>query len=495
MQFTDRYSQQLSLSVLHRASRVVAAALACAAVCALSAPAAAATVPQSPMTSGRSLHVADYFTGVGVVVTGGWSTSGAHESVDLFTPDTNTWSSLGPAPVGPWDAGAVVLADGRWLVLDALVGLVYDPATDTWDDAPALAESFRDASTLSLLPDGDVLIAGGWDKPKTSLRYDPTTATIVATANLIKPRGSHTATRLPDGRVLLAGGWTWGYSVEWDTDIQEPLAVTEAYDPLTDTWTALASMATRRERHGAALLPSGKVLVAGGRTMAEGTVFSTTNTAELFDPATNSWSPAAPLNAARLAHTMTALPSGHVIVAGGSGTGGRLASVEVYDPATDTWTLLDPMSQPRWNHTATYIPNHGVLIVGGSTSGTDESTASVDLITFGHATTGTACVLADECASGLCVDGLCAEPSGDDDGEDEGEGEDEGDDDQGEDDGEDDDGEDEGGDDPGEDDGGDDDGPFEGCFVDLRQSPSNGLQGPAMLGLGLFGLRRRRRAK
>lgn len=462
MQFTSDLPRYSSLPVILRGARVVTAALACAVVCGLSAPAAAATLPQSPMSSGRALHVADHFPGVGVVVTGGWSTSGSHQSVDLFTPETNTWSPLQPAPVGPWDAGAVVLADGRWLVLDALVGLIYDPATDTWQDAPALAESFRDASTLSLLPDGDVLIAGGWEKPKTSLRYDPTTDTILTTANLIKGRGSHTATSLPDGRVLLAGGWAWGYSVEWDTEIQEPLALTEAYDPQTDTWSALAPMTTRRERHGAALLPSGKVLVAGGRSMNEGTEFFTTDSAEIFDPATNTWSPAASMHEARLGHTTTALPSGHVLVAGGSGSGGRLASVEVYDPETDTWTTLEPMSEPRWHHTATFIPHQGVLIVGGTPDGTDEATASVDLIPFGHASTGTACVIADECASGLCTDSLCAEMD-DDDGDD-------------------------GGDD-------DDDGPLEGCFVDLRQSPSGGLQGPALLGLGLFGVRRRRRAR
>lgn len=471
MPFTDECPQPSSVPVVNRGPRVVAAALACAVVSGLSAPAAAATLPQSPMPSGRSFHVAEFFKDIGLVVTGGWSTNSSHESVNLFTPATNTWSPLSPAPVGPWDAGAVVLADGRWLVLDALVGLVYDPTTDTWQAAPALAESFRDASTLTLLPDGDVLIAGGWDRPKTSLRYDPTTDTITATSNLIKGRGSHTATALPGGRVLLAGGWAWGYSVEWDTEIQEPLAVTEAYDPLTDTWTALAPMTTRRERHGAALLPSGKVLVMGGRSMNPGTEFVMTASAELYDPATDTWSPAAPMNEVRLNHTTTALPSGHVLVAGGSGDGGRLASVEVYDPATDTWTTLAPLSEPRWQHTATYVPGHGVLLVGGTPDGTDESLASVDLIPFGHATPGTACVLADECASGHCESGVCTESSDDDSGE----GGDE----------------DDGGDDHS---GGDDDGPFDGCFVDLRRSPANGLQGPAMLGIGLLGLRRRRRS-
>ena len=77
----------------------------------------------------------------------------------------------------------------------------------------------------------------------------------------------------------------------------------------------------------------------GGRSI-DGNTKLTTPSAELYDPATNSWTPAAPLNEARFSHTATVLPSGHVLVAGGRGVASVTASVEVYDPDTDTWTIL-----------------------------------------------------------------------------------------------------------------------------------------------------------
>ena len=68
-------------------------------------------------------------------------------------------------------------------------------------------------------------------------------------------RDYHTATLLPDGRVLVAGGF--------DND-KRPLASAEVYDPSNGTWTAAGSMKVARVAHTATLLPDGRVLVAGG---------------------------------------------------------------------------------------------------------------------------------------------------------------------------------------------------------------------------------------
>src|SRR4029077_3614336 len=88
-------------------------------------------------------------------------------------------------------------------------------------------------------------------------------------------RYAHTATLLPNGKVLVAGGYgNTGY-----------LSSTELYDPARGTWTATGSLNNARSYHTATLLPNGKVLVAGG--FGIGGVFF--RSAELYDPVSGTW--------------------------------------------------------------------------------------------------------------------------------------------------------------------------------------------------------------
>src|SRR5947208_364637 len=122
------------------------------------------------------------------------------------------------------------------------------------------------------------------------------------TGSLNTVRRSHTATLLPNGMVLVAGGFA----------PSGVLASAELYDPVSGTWTATGSLGTARYLHTATLLPNGKVLVAGGGG-SSGTLAS----AELYDPASGTWTPTGSLHTARREHTATLLPNGMVLVAGG----------------------------------------------------------------------------------------------------------------------------------------------------------------------------------
>ena len=101
-------------------------------------------------------------------------------------------------------------------------------------------------------------------------------------------------------------------------------------DPM---WTTTGSMTTPRFLPTATLLPSGKVLVAGGLSGAGSPLAS----AELYDPAAGTWSATGSMATGRTFHTATLLPSGKVLVAGGAGPD-VLASAELYDPVTGTWS-------------------------------------------------------------------------------------------------------------------------------------------------------------
>lgn len=122
--------------------------------------------------------------------------------------------------------------------------------------------------------------------------------------------------------------------------------------PIQGTWVATGSLQTARFDHTATLLPNGKVLVTGGTLQVADGASSYTNgtaaemlaSAELYDPTTKVWTPAAPMGAARSSHTATLLPNGKVLVAGGlSGVAEDRSTLEVYDPVSNTWTTSKPL--------------------------------------------------------------------------------------------------------------------------------------------------------
>jgi len=182
-----------------------------------------------------------------------------------------------------------------------------------------------------------------------------------AAGSLATARYYHTATLLPSGKVLVAGG---------SSASGGSLASAELYDPGTNTWTAAGSLATTRDDFSATLLPNGKVLVAGGPDTST----------ELYDPGTNTWSAAgSSLAAKRVDHTATLLHSGKVLVVGGQsgGGGGYLASAELYDPGTDTWGAAGSLATTRGVHTATLLPSGKVLVAGGFSGSADLASAEL----------------------------------------------------------------------------------------------------------------------
>ncbi|HEX8823460.1 MAG TPA: kelch repeat-containing protein, partial [Archangium sp.] len=173
-----------------------------------------------------------------------------------------------------------------------------------WAAAGSMA-SARHAHNATLLSSGKVLITGGYADPYGSSPfasaevYDPASGAWSATASMATPRGEHTATLLPNGKVLVSGGFN-------------ALASAEVYDPASGTWSATASMLSGRHAHRATLLPNGKVLVSGGWNRGALT------SAEVYDPASGTWIATAFMTSARWGHTTTLLPNGKVLVSGGS---------------------------------------------------------------------------------------------------------------------------------------------------------------------------------
>ena len=260
------------------------------------------------------------------------------------------------------------------LFLGAVLVQPCASASVVFENTGSLATA-RYYHTATFLRNGKVLVAGGYNRgtnnslASTEL-YDPASGTWTATGSLATARDSHTATLLPNGKVLVAGGYVFGTA---------SLASAELYDSASGSWTATGSLATARYYHTATLLPNGKVLVAGGRNFSSILV-----SAELYDPASGTWTATGSLATARYLHTATLLPNGKVLVAGGSNNNSfnnnsvELASAELYDPASGTWTATGSLATARDSGTATLLPNGNVLVAGG-VSGTNSSLANAEM--------------------------------------------------------------------------------------------------------------------
>ena len=255
----------------------------------------------------------------------------------------------------------------------------------------------------TLLPNGEVLLAGGSTSAKGSAPtaeaelYNPTTGKWTTTGSMTYNRERHGAALLANGQVLVAGG---------NSNLVYPGVLTaELYNPTTGKWIVTGSLMVSHIDAEAAQLQDGQVLIAGGVDSPSADLYSNgqwqltnqsnyshpisrtalltngdvlvaggarrDNREEFYNPANNTWATTGPVGISGLDYSpLTRLFSGEVLLAGGQiVTYGRVrttAQCALYDASTNSWAKTGSMTTPRSDHTTTLLPNSQVLAVGGA---------------------------------------------------------------------------------------------------------------------------------
>lgn len=298
--------------------------------------------------------------------------------IDRFDPRTGRVEAIGQLAAGRADATATVLPGGQVLVIGGSLSLGDPRRVERVDPGSGVASAAgllsvpRVGHAAALLPGGRVLVTGGVTTGegatlgigRSAEIWEPATGTCRRlAASMTTPRLSHTLTPLPDGRVLVVGGYTW---------VADP-GLAEIFDPVTETFTPLATPWPNRASHLTLTLPDGRLLVLGGDVPQAGSDDPLpVDTVLRYTPEPGGpgrFEATAPLLAPRTAAAGVVLPSGQVLLAGGQGaTLQAVDTVERYDPVQGSRAAA-PLDGPRMQHSLVRTAAGPVVALGGTPGG------------------------------------------------------------------------------------------------------------------------------
>jgi Kelch motif len=310
------------------------------------------------MIAARFDHAAVLVLSGRVLIVGGIERNGVMQpGAELFDPVTGQFTMTGkPMAQHGWGVTATRLQDGKVLVAGGSTGCdspcytasaeLYDPATGTFAPTGKMTAPRAEARAV-LLKTGEVLLVGGTaiterNPVLTAELYHPSTGTFasIGTTHL---SDATQIVLLNDGRALVIGS-----------------SGTDLYDPHTKHFTTTGAMTVPRSKFGGALLPDGRVLIAGGQ--AGGPFGTRVTSTQIYDPRTGRFFPGPELNEDRfkLSKAVVSLKDGRVLIAGGA------EQPEVYDPNSGVFVPVGGAKLDGFCFsTATLLNDGRVLLAGG----------------------------------------------------------------------------------------------------------------------------------
>ena len=331
----------------------------------------APAIPGPPLANPRYAHQGVLLEDGRVVVLGGYTDITEDKFIDnwpiysleFYDSEKDSWSTVEPEAHLGFLFLAVHLSSSRLLFVgfDAkeigeqikLSGVVnvLDLTEETWTQISSPG-FLTQLPAMLLLEDGRVMVSIVSDSgDSTSPSHLDTNEFTILDPDSGKwertsPNEFFNSQRLfllDDGRVMSLGS-------------VDPYAHAEVYDPAADTWTVLSSLDPFDHREYAIQLSDGRLLAIGQRSL-------------VYDPAADVWTPVANMAQARIRATLTLLSDGRVLVAGGEDPDGiqqgQFSSTEIFDPATNSWSPGPGLSEPRSGHSATLLPDGRVMFAGG----------------------------------------------------------------------------------------------------------------------------------
>lgn len=262
--------------------------------------------------------------------------------------------------------------------------------TTTAEDSlpgPTTYAAMTVGNTLSRDLQGKAIMTGGTNSGDVAISnaysFDDTGSGVWTNLpSMNDPRMGHTQTTLADGRILVTGGTPGGR-------LTPAVNTCEIYDRSTNSWTVVEPMIESRCDHEAVLLADGRVLVIGGRTLTEGSIFHDTladvgpilATCEIYDPDLDTWTKTGRMAIARIQHKALALPDGRVLVIGGIGFNPTqpavlpqsLREAELWLPTTGAWQPAGRTAFARNTPIVHYLASKNkVLVTGGDEASVSE---------------------------------------------------------------------------------------------------------------------------
>ena len=262
----------------------------------------------------------------------------------IFDPATSSWSRVADMHTARWYPSLTELADGRLVAISgnssdashwADTPEVYDPPSNTWTaltgvSTPQVHEEEYPFSYLA--PNGKVFTIG--PSEDNSFFLDATNKTWTAVGGKSGVLNGSSIMYRP-GKVLYTGG---AADIVNTTPAQSNAATIDL-TAATPTWSAVPPMTESRVYHTLTMLADGKVLAVGGESTSDQSIVTTGKLpTEIWDPATQTWTPQAPIATARNYHsTAVLMPDGRVMVTGGGHTynlsGPGQYSYQIFSPS------------------------------------------------------------------------------------------------------------------------------------------------------------------
>ena len=350
------------------------------------------------LVSPRFAHDATLLDDGRVLVSGGWTGVANNNEVypypvvfsQIYAPETDTWiltdsvmteDSSGYLIYSP----AARLSDGKVasvaLSEEAQSGnagdvasaiALFDPESDEWTHLSDIPSN-RIFVSIFAVDDKEIVVVSGLDleamsssqatiEPESLVEsYSLDTGEWQTLDPMNEAAMEQTLVALDDGRIIATGGIS-------DLRTLSGTARAEIFDPATGSWTPTGDMNAPRLTVKAIALEDGRALATGGLDQYASTSGDSPDS-ETYDPVTGVWTLTGPMSVQRMSHTLTLLPDGRVLAAGGEDPKGSdyflYSSTEIFDPETNTWSAGPELSQPRANHSATLMPDGRVLLAGG----------------------------------------------------------------------------------------------------------------------------------